>query len=64
MESEFLFRLAVPAMPKGITPSPPPFQQAKAHPASPSNIACMIAVMRVHSIFSVSSCRRPAVVML
>ena len=38
MEPEFLFRLAVVAMPKGFPPSPPPFQQTKAHPASPSSV--------------------------
>src|SRR5262245_8107832 len=64
MEPEFLLRLAVIVMAEGFPPSPPPFPQTTAHPASPSSIACIIAVMRAHSAFSVWSCRRPAAVML
>ncbi len=63
MEAKFLIGIAVP--PLECPPEPlEPFPEMEAHVVPPSSIACIMAAMRVHSVLSAASWRRPPVVML
>src|SRR5262249_32103152 len=59
MEPELLIDLGVTA-PECSPESSAPLPKSEPHLASPSNIACIIAAVRVNSVRSVWSCRRPA----